>query len=376
MNSKQRLLCALRLGEPDRVPVTPDIPMLYPAKYSGEPYWEMFLNSNPPRWQMIIDLARRFGFDPMVQMTLGSTKEEKEMLSVKIVESNDNYRVVEYNYNTSEGLLKETTYFPKQEAPWIKEHLVKDVEQDYKKILAMFINPWEKDTVEIDKASVYIGDDGLIGNSAGVPSFYWFMARGSIQDAIMDYYDYPDIMKKFTQAYTEYILEYIKASCAKSKPDYFIFGGSYASMSIISPMFYRQHNLPFLQKACELLKEFGVPSCVHMCGKSNEMVEVFAQETELNMLEPLERPPGGNVSLKEVKQKYGRRLCLKGNVNTFVTLAMGTPRDVEEEVKKCIEDAAEGGGFILGSGDQVPGDTPEQNFTAMIKAAKKYGKYI
>ncbi len=113
-----------------------------------------------------------------------------------------------------------------------------------------------------------------------------------------------------------------------------------------------------------------------MCGKSNEMVEVFAKETELNMLEPLERPPGGNVSLKEVKQKYGSRLCLKGNVNTFITLAKGTPRDVEEEAKRCIEDAAEGGGFILGSGDQVPGDTPEQNFIAMIEAAKKYGKYI
>ncbi len=384
MTSKQRLLCTLNLGEPDRVPIAPDIMMLYPAKYSGKPFWEWYLspktsvwpylNLDPPLWQMTIDLARKFKFDVMAQMYLGDSKKEKEIQSIKILRDN-NYRIAEYNYNTSSGLLRKRTRFTKKEGAWIVEPLIKDVEQDYKKILSMFVNPWEKDTSEIDKAKIYIGEDGLIGNSVGVPSFYWFLARDKIQDAIMDYYDYPKIMEKFTQAYREYALEYIKASCVKSKPDYFIFSGSYASMSIISPTFYREHNLPFLKQACELLKEFGVPSCVHMCGKSNEMIEVFAKETELNMIEPLEAPPTGNISLKEVKQKYGKRLCLKGNVNTFKTLEKGTPQEVEEEAKKCIEDGAEGGGFILSSGDEVPFDTPEQNLKAMINAGKKYGVY-
>ena len=31
------------------------------------------------------------------------------------------------------------------------------------------------------------------------------------------------------------------------------------------------------------------------------------------------------------------------------------------------------GGFILSTGDQVPGDTPEENFVALIRAARQCG---
>ena len=82
-----------------------------------------------------------------------------------------------------------------------------------------------------------------------------------------------------------------------------------------------------------------------------------------------------NVNLSEVKRRFGNRLCFKGNVNTIGTIAKGSKEDVMDEAKKCIEDAAEGGGFILASGDQVPVDTPEENFEAFIKAARIFGKY-
>lgn len=375
MTSKERLLCALRLGKPDRVPVCPDISFMYPAKYSGRPYWDPFLYSNPPVWKMIADLAVRFGFDAMIQIGLDKSDKEKEMETVEIIEDCKDLKIAGYTYRTPEGILKKSVYYPVAEASWNKEPLIKDVEQDYKKLFSTFVDPMEKKADTISRAREYAGDCGIVGDFTCVPSFYWCVVRGSIQDAIMDYYDYPEIMEKFTAVYSEYALEYIRASCEKAKPDYFMFAGSYASMSVISPEFYRKYNLPFVQKAAALLKKHGVMACVHMCGKSNEMVGVFANETDINMLEPLERPPGGNVNLSEVKRKYGKRLCLKGCVNTFDTLAKGTPVMVEEESRKCIEDAAEGGGFILSSGDQVPGDTPEENFKALIGAAYKYGSY-
>jgi uroporphyrinogen decarboxylase len=48
---------------------------------------------------------------------------------------------------------------------------------------------------------------------------------------------------------------------------------------------------------------------------------------------------------------------------------------VEEEVKKTIEIAAGGGGYILSSSNTIhPGVKPE-NYIAMVNAAHKYGKY-
>jgi uroporphyrinogen-III decarboxylase len=76
-----------------------------------------------------------------------------------------------------------------------------------------------------------------------------------------------------------------------------------------------------------------------------------------------------------VKEKYGRKMCLKGNVHTIETMLNGTERAVEQEVKRCINDASEGGGYVLSTGDQVPHMTPEENFVAFIKAGRKWGKY-
>jgi uroporphyrinogen decarboxylase len=53
----------------------------------------------------------------------------------------------------------------------------------------------------------------------------------------------------------------------------------------------------------------------------------------------------------------------------------GSVQDVIDASKKAIDDAAEGGGFILSTGDQCGRDTPEANLFAMIETAKTYGKY-
>jgi uroporphyrinogen-III decarboxylase len=349
--------------------------MLYPAKYSGKPYWEVLYEADPPVWKMTADLAGRFGFDAMIQVALDKSAAERERESAEVIEKTEDHRLVKYSYRTEEGLLEESVLYPADSAPWRREPLVKNVEEDYRKILALLRDPGEREAQSISDAKEYLGDHGIVGDYLGVPSFSWCLLRGSIQDAIMDYYDYPEIMNRITEVYTEYGLEYIRASCEKAAPDYFMFGGSYASMSVISPEFYRSHNLAFVQRCTALLKERGVPSCLHMCGRSNEMIGAFASETDLNMLEPLERPPGGNVNLKETKRRYGDRLCLKGNINTFDTLQRGSPAEVETEARRCMEDAAGGGGFILASGDQVPRDTPEENFISMIGAAEKYGRY-
>jgi len=112
-----------------------------------------------------------------------------------------------------------------------------------------------------------------------------------------------------------------------------------------------------------------------MCGKCREMLDIFASDTDLVMIEPLETQPGGNCSLKEVKEKYGGRLCLKGNVNTYQILAKADIKDVLETSVQCIEDAKNGGGFIFSSGDQVPYETPPENLDIMVFAADKYGRY-
>ncbi len=43
--------------------------------------------------------------------------------------------------------------------------------------------------------------------------------------------------------------------------------------------------------------------------------------------------------------------------------------------QKAIDDAADGGGFILSTGDQCGRDTPEQNILALVETARTHGVY-
>ncbi len=83
----------------------------------------------------------------------------------------------------------------------------------------------------------------------------------------------------------------------------------------------------------------------------------------------------GDCDLADLKRRFGRRICLKGNLHTTEVMLRGTVAQVRECAKRAIDDAAEGGGFILSTGDQVPRDTPFENIEAMVEVARTYGRY-
>ena len=83
----------------------------------------------------------------------------------------------------------------------------------------------------------------------------------------------------------------------------------------------------------------------------------------------------GDCDLAEIKRLYGGKLVLKGNLHTTDVMLLGSAADVVAASKKAIDDAAEGGRFILSSGDQCGRDTPDENLRAMIETARTYGRY-
>ena len=151
--------------------------------------------------------------------------------------------------------------------------------------------------------------------------------------------------------------------------------GSSSSLSMISPAIYERYNLKFIQSACEIAHKKNVPVQIHHCGKSAKLVEILYNSTDVDVIHPLEPPPGGDVDLAEIKKRFGDKIVLMGNLNTYQLMLYGTPADVREATRKAIEDAAEGGRFILANGDQLGRDTPEENIIAMVEAAHEFGQY-
>ena len=79
--------------------------------------------------------------------------------------------------------------------------------------------------------------------------------------------------------------------------------------------------------------------------------------------------------LDKAKKIYGDTFAICGGLNRDTTLNSGTPEEVEAEAKKAIDDAGEGGGFMLGPGCTVYQDMPRENYNAVGRAVIKYGYY-
>ncbi|HPI73002.1 MAG TPA: uroporphyrinogen decarboxylase family protein, partial [bacterium] len=74
----------------------------------------------------------------------------------------------------------------------------------------------------------------------------------------------------------------------------------------------------------------------------------------------------------EVKQRYGDRLALIGNVDVDL-LARGTADAVAAETKRLIGALGPGGGYCVGSGNTIPNYVRPENYRAMLETVWDYG---
>jgi uroporphyrinogen decarboxylase len=211
-----------------------------------------------------------------------------------------------------------------------------------------------------------MGEDGVVG------AFVWIPGLVSVEH-IYEYYDSYRAVKDRALAHEATVEQRTREVC-EMQPDFILTGFS-GCLTFQTPDIFRDLGLPSLQIITRTAKEYGVPTQVHSCGPERPLVEICAKETDLTSINPLERPPMGDCDLAEIKRNFGKDIGLMGNLHTTEDMLHGTPGMVARESKWCIDAAAEGGGFILSTGDQCGRDTPDENIYAMIETAREYGKY-
>lgn len=382
MTSKERLLIALRGGKPDYVPVSPDISVMVPDRLDGRPFYEILLDgrehygwTSATHGEVYVNAVKYFNMDGFYMY--GGLKEIKpsgspecESEIVDIPEGKLAKRV----WHTSKGDLYEEEMFFAAEPSWRSSKPIKDLKADFEKFkLIMGVGNWTWESEFRDKH--VIGDLGVYLGMIPVFQDWWFNYRdGGFENVFMDFMMEPDFMDEVHELWLEYSLANIRA-LIKAKPDIVMLGGSSASLNVSSPDIFKKYELPFIQKASALCKSANMPCHLHICGKSWPLVEIVATESDVTSMEPMEEPPGGNIDLAEIKKRFGKKLSIKGNVNTTGFLLRATPQEVEDKCKKLIDDVGYDGGFVLSSGDQCALDTPDENLFKMVEVAKTYGKY-
>ena len=377
MTPKERLLTVIRGEIPDHVPVSPDTSNMIPARLTGKPFWDLYLYQDPPIWKAYIDCVKYFGFDSLmdgyVQILFDDLGEiDHEWTDAIVFRSEE--RIVTQAYRKAAGKTEwrnwVTAYYRDNPPTYglnplaIRLPMIPD---RFEPVGEIRLWPQGEELLRMVKEEM--ADNGLVGVFSGTSSLL-----GSDQD-ILDYTDYPEkFYQKRDRLLEDYENRFNRLMSLDCKPD-FICTGASGSMVFQSPAIFRELALPIVKKVTYLSKKAGIPSHIHSCGPETALVKIAAEETDLTIIEPLEITPMGDCNLKELKRLYGNKLVLKGNLHTTKVMLMGTAQDVAEASKRAIDDAAEGGRFILSTGDQCGRDTPDENIFAMIETAKTYGRY-
>jgi uroporphyrinogen decarboxylase len=339
---------------------------MIPCRLTGKPFWDIYLYNDPPLWRAYIDAVRHFGFDGWLY-AVGPQGPQRNKAIVRRTPE----RIILQAYEPGNGKRRwhpvVDVYYvadpPTYAVPCEKIGLPPEPES---------WEDFEDPTPEVSEAQVlaaaqeYMGEDGVVGLAVGIPGLYDVAG-------IYEYYDHPAAVRERALAYEAQVEERTRQVVAL-RPDHVLTGYS-GCLVFQSPAIFRELGLSSLQKITRICKEAGIPSQVHSCGPERALVEICAKETDLTSINPLERPPMGDCDLAEIKRLFGRDIGLMGNLHTTEHMLHGTPEVVARESRWCIEVAAEGGGFVLSTGDQCGRDTPDENIHAMVEAARTHGVY-
>ena len=133
---------------------------------------------------------------------------------------------------------------------------------------------------------------------------------------------------------------------------------------------FAQLYLPYLVELTEYVHGLGVPVLLHCCGRFIDYLPDLA-ETKIAAIHPLQRTAG--MDLRWVKEHYGRRFCIIGNIDSSRTLPFGTPATWRRRCGEAIGIAAPGGGYVLASDHSLHDGIPVENIRTMFAVGREYG---
>ncbi len=143
---------------------------------------------------------------------------------------------------------------------------------------------------------------------------------------------------------------------------------AFASGLIVCPEVLEDLFFPWLKKIGELAKENNKPFIYHSDGLLFDVMDKII-DCGVSVLHPIE-PKSMNII--EVKEKYGDKLALIGNVDVDL-LARVSKEEVRKVVIQNIENVGLNGGYCVGSGNSIPEYVNFENYLEMIKTAKNFG---
>ncbi len=367
LTSRERILRTLRREPVDRVPI---------STYEMSGYnWDSWYNQQPS-YKRLMEFIRE-----KTDCLIGCGHSRPNLALEKIRSEEkweeDSCRYRRVTLHTPKGDL--TALYRDQAdlfTTWTIEHFVKDID-DLDKWLSIPYEPGEVNVDRIKKAEKEVEDNGIPFVDTGDPILI-VAELFSLEDFLLNWITHRKKIIYATDVIFERQYEELeKALELGAGPAFRIVGPEYATPPYVPPEDFRELVVKYDRRLIELIHKYGGFARVHCHGRIGKVLPMFV-EMGADGTDPVEAPPSGDIELAEAKRLYGNDLVLFGNMQ-LRDLEYATPEEMDELVKKSMDAAKKGGGYVLmptASPINVPlKPQTEANYFAFIEAGLKYGAY-
>ncbi|GAB4363202.1 MAG: hypothetical protein Kow0042_00810 [Calditrichia bacterium] len=275
---------------------------------------------------------------------------------------NPEYKTIRYNFVTPVKTLSMTLQSNEHTA-WVSERLIK--EKSDIDIIARYATAPLCDVEKVNREAESFGERGIIRGM--IPGFDVYGQSGCWQDAavlfgienlIMETFSDPQWVHTFLKILFERKRIFIE-SLKDARFDLIEHGGGDASSTVISPQIFDEFVAPYDAELTRLARENGQRVVYHTCGGMMPFLERIAA-LGVDAMETFTPPGmGGDTNLAEAKKRIGNRVCMIGGFDQFHFFKDCTPEETRREVRRCFNEAGEGGGYILAPSDHFFDAEPE-----------------
>ena len=206
----------------------------------------------------------------------------------------------------------------------------------------------------------------------GVFSRAWYLV--GLEAILMAFIKNPGFVHKLTRLSTDYCKDMIHVA-VEAGADAVIIEDDMADKHnpFFSPRHYAEFIAPRHRELVEHAHGLGAKIIMHSDGNLWPLMDQYL-EAGFDGINPLE--PYAGMDLPRMKERYGDKICLLGNIDCGDLLCHGSVEDVEAAVADAIEAAAPNGGYVLCDSNSIHPGVSAENFIAMMRCAKRLGVYV
>jgi hypothetical protein len=231
---------------------------------------------------------------------------------------------------------------------WTVESLLKTID-DIKLYLQLPDEIFEEriDIAHLVQEEEKLGDRGIIMVDTEDPVCA-VAALFSLEDFSVFAFTEQDLCHKLLEKHSRYIHKRTK-TVAREFPGrlWRIYGPEYVTEPLLPAPFFKDYVVQYTGPMVRHIKDYGGVVRIHSHGCIRNVVDYFI-DMGADATDPIEPPPHGDVELKYMRENYGKKLVLFGNIEISDIENMPSEQ-FRKMVRKSVTDGTtgEGRGFVL-----------------------------